>query len=349
MRRAYVAGACAARISRQTTSATATSTAQSSSARPVCCSTGISAGTGGAAEHGAHARGAASDQEAEPDQRPPRRGDGDRDDRGGGGEHQQQVERPGPAGRRAPRRGCACRRPCRSGCRAGCWRPGSRRPARRCRPRRTAPPTPSVSVWTYVVPIDGDQPEEHEDHHLAEPEVAVRLRAAGVEPGRDARRPGRPRPATRRWWRRAPGPATPATPNARNAARFTARGGRRPGADQPHRADPVVVGAADAVGVVVGVVDRDLEGQAHDEREQRLPPDDAVDVRRDAGAGEDRGRRRPGGCADARRRASRRGWPPEDSSRLARCSPRVVGLRKRSAARAAGWMPIAASDDDGRR
>ncbi len=34
----------------------------------------------------------------------------------------------------------------------------------------------------------GDQPEEHEDEHLTEPEVAVRLRASGVEPAGGDRR-----------------------------------------------------------------------------------------------------------------------------------------------------------------
>ena len=40
-------------------------------------------------------------------------------------------------------------------------------------------------------------------------------------------------------------------------------------ADEPHRADPVAVGAADAVGVVVGVVHADLEADRHDERQER--------------------------------------------------------------------------------
>ena len=61
---------------------------------------------------------------------------------------------------------------------------------------------------------DRDQPEEDEDDHLAETEVAVGPRAAGVEPGGERRRPARPRPATRRSWRRAPARPTAATPNA---------------------------------------------------------------------------------------------------------------------------------------
>ena len=77
-------------------------------------------------------------------------------------------------------------------------------------------------------------------------------------------------------------PATAATPNAANAAAFTEPGVGEPGADQPHRADPVGVGAADAVGVVVGVVDADLQREPHHESEQRLPPDRVAVVRRHA-------------------------------------------------------------------
>ena len=153
-------------------------------------------------------------------------------------------------------------------------------------------------------------------------------------PGRRRRRPSpRPGRGSRRAWSRrcrttrpaptpAPtatshhaveaastSPATPATPKARNAARFTAPGRGGAGADQPHRADPVGVGAADAVGVVVGVVDRDLERQAHDQREQRLPPDRVVDVRRDAGAGERPARPPRAGSAAVRRPATDRGSP----------------------------------------
>ena len=154
-----------------------------------------------------------------------------------------------------------------------------------------------------------DQPEEHEDHHLAEAEVAVGPRAAGVEPRGEHADRARPRPATRRWWRPAPGRPRAATPNARNAARLHRARGRGPGADEPHRADPVGVGAADAVGVVVGVVDRHLQRQADHQGEQRLPPDRArrrTPRRRCRPA---RGRPPRAGCADGRRRATGRGLP----------------------------------------
>ena len=51
-------------------------------------------------------------------------------------------------------------------------------------------------------------------------------------------------------------------------------GGASPDADEPHRSDPGVVGAADAVAVVVGVVHADLEGEAHDEGQRQPPPRD---------------------------------------------------------------------------
>ena len=64
--------------------------------------------------------------------------------------------------------------------------------------------------------------------------------------------------------------------------------GRQPRADQAHRARPVVVGAADAVGVVVGVVDADDQRDRDDQRQQRLPPHRGVQPGRRAGAGDDR-------------------------------------------------------------
>ena len=50
-----------------------------------------------------------------------------------------------------------------------------------------------------------------------------------------------------------------------------ARGGQ-PGADQPDGAGPVVVGAADAVGVVVGVVDTDDQRDRNHKGQSRFPP-----------------------------------------------------------------------------
>ena len=53
--------------------------------------------------------------------------------------------------------------------------------------------------------------------------------------------------------------------------------------------DPLVVGAADAVGVVVGVVDPDLQGQGHDEGEHGIRPDDVTGLVGGTGADEDGG------------------------------------------------------------
>ena len=61
-------------------------------------------------------------------------------------------------------------------------------------------------------------------------------------------------------------PARAATPKQVNAAGFTERGLGEPGADQPERPDPDGVRAADPVGVVVGVVDADLQGQRDHQR-----------------------------------------------------------------------------------
>ena len=94
-----------------------------------------------------------------------------------------------------------------------------------------------------------------------------------------------------------------------NAAVFTARGRGDPAADQPQRADPVVVGAADAVGVVVGVVHADLQQQRR--RPARAAPSTRPPRRSHtaiAGAGE---HRRDGGRQGARSRAGDplAGWP----------------------------------------
>ena len=69
----------------------------------------------------------------------------------------------------------------------------------------------------------GDQPEEHEHEHLAEPEVAVGLRAAGVEPGgeRSPPAPTSEQPPRRRRRQRQPGDARRRRRQP-NAARLTA-------------------------------------------------------------------------------------------------------------------------------
>ena len=70
----------------------------------------------------------------------------------------------------------------------------------------------------------------------------------------------------------------PAAANESSAGELDVAGRREPLADQAHRADPGLVGAADAVGVVVGVVHPDLQRQGDDEGEDAegdvRPPDE---------------------------------------------------------------------------
>ena len=142
-----------------------------------------------------------------------------------------------------------------------------------------------------------DQAEEDEDHHLAERRGSRRAscrRCRTTRPGSTTTPTATSHHAV---VAASTSPATAATPKARNAARLTARGVAQPRADQPHRADPVVVGAADAVGVVVGVVDADLERQRRP-RGRAAPsttrPRRRTPRRRCRRA---RGRRRRAGCA----------------------------------------------------
>ena len=101
-----------------------------------------------------------------------------------------------------------------------------------------------------------------------------------------------------------PRPASPATAKQIKAARLTAAGRGQAGADQPQRPDPLGVGAADAVGVVVGVVDPDLQGEADDQGEQRRPPGGSARRRRPAACRRAPARPRRAGSAAGRRRAT---------------------------------------------
>ena len=137
--------------------------------------------------------------------------------------------------------------------------------------------TPSESAGLGVGGAEhGDEPEEHEDEQLAEPGVSVRPGPAGVEPGgHDGRRAHRQQP---------PAAAQGDQGQARDGGdaerqegrRPDRRGPRQPRTGEPQRAHPVGVGAADAVGVVVGVVDPhlqcegDQQGQQGPQRAQAL-------------------------------------------------------------------------------
>src|SRR5699024_10988722 len=64
-------------------------------------------------------------------------------------------------------------------------------------------------------------------------------------------------------------------------------------ADEPYRADPLLVGAADAVAVVVGVVDADLQTRGDEQGEQREPELGPLLLQADVAVG-----RRGGGTDD---------------------------------------------------
>ena len=107
------------------------------------------------------------------------------------------------------------------------------------------------------------------------PRPGRRSRRAGDRRCRTSRPAGRPRPPAGATSEVAQARARPATrPRRRttNAARLTAAGRGQAGGHQPDRAHPGVVGAPDAVGVVVGEVGADLDGQGHHQRAQRAPP-----------------------------------------------------------------------------
>ena len=124
-------------------------------------------------------------------------------------------------------------------------------------------------------------------------------------------------------------PASAATEKHRNAALRTAVGRGQPRPDQPHRADPLVVGAADAVGVVVGVVDADHQRDGDDQREQRPHRLHRPRADRRAGADEhrgDRGRQRPRPRPRDPLADARHGLRLCESDRPGRCSgPLLAG------------------------
>ena len=340
MRPAYVAAR---------TSAAATSTAQASSARPVCWRTGTRAGPV-APPRTVRTAGRGQHQEAQADQqRPPGGRHRDGDDRRRGGER--------PAARRARGSGrspSSHREGALAGHRVGRDvaqvvgdqdRAGQRADADRGVQRR---PLPGLGLDVRRAD-DRDQPEEHEHHHLAEAEVAVGLRAAGVEPGRQhADRADRDQPPGGRRREHQPGDRRDAEGEERRPLHRAGRGRARP--DQPHRADPVGVGAADAVGVVVGVVDRRPGAPGSTtSASSAFHQHGLVDVRRDAGAGEHRATRRGegararaceplrGGRHEPQIQARPAGYVSARESR-AGTTREVVGV-----ARSAGWPPTTPS------
>ena len=125
----------------------------------------------------------------------------------------------------------------------------------------------------------GDQAEEHEHEQLAEAEVAVGLRAAGVEPAAAiAAAPTSEQPPRRGRREGQAGDRGDAERQQRRPLHRCRPG--EPGGHEAHRADPDVVGAAHAVAVVVGVVHADLRARRHDQRSDDAPPHDRRPARR---------------------------------------------------------------------
>ena len=141
------------------------------------------------------------------------------------------------------------------------------------RDRTTPPRLLRHGVCLHVRRTDRrDEAEEHEDEQLSEPGIAVRTPSAGVGPrGHDARGAHQQQPPVARAHddRSAGdrGDREPREGDRQHRARCgLARGGEAGGADA------LVVGAADAVAVVVGVVHTDLQGDRHDQAAQRDHP-----------------------------------------------------------------------------
>jgi hypothetical protein len=143
----------------------------------------------------------------------------------------------------------------------------------------------------------GHQAEVDEDEDLPQPEVAVGVGAAGVEPtgGDAAEADGHQPPPDRRGQRQAGGAGQRERDDRRRP--HLARGGEARGGE-PHRAHPLVVGAPDPVGVVVGVVGAHLDEDRHRQRAGGPPPQDPAGGGdpADGGAHRDRDGRRGQGA-----------------------------------------------------
>ena len=168
---------------------------------------------------------------------------------------------------------------------------GEQDPARRQADGQRTPPRDRRHGFVLHVGAAerGDEAEEHEHHHLAESDVAVRLRPAGVGRGGDERgRPDEQQPGIHDE-RQSTAPTTAAIRERDDCGAAHRRGCRESARDEADGAAAVGVGAAHAVGVVVGVVDADLQRERDDERGERPPPADRPVER--AGRGPDEHRR----------------------------------------------------------
>ncbi len=112
----------------------------------------------------------------------------------------------------------------------------------------------------------GDETEEHKHEHLPETEIAVGGGPSRVTPpsGDADHADGDQPPRDHRRESKAGSARDPKGQQGRSADMT----GWNPASDEPQRTDPIVVGAPNSVAVVVRVVHRDLQGEAHHERER---------------------------------------------------------------------------------
>ena len=244
---------------------------------------------------------------------------------------------------RAGRPGCACRPGVGRDVAQVVERRASRRPARR-RARATSDSGPVTRpACEYACRITATRPKKTKTEISPSPRSRTGAdRRCRTRPRR--RRRHRPRPATSAGERREhePGDTRPAEGSERRRTSPPGRRGPRP--DQAERADALVVGAADAVAVVVGVVDADLQGQRDEQRpaaRQATAPSPAAATpvptkTGDRAAGRVRGRAPATHCADVATRcsltrASRPGPPGPACRRPAAAGGQYVQPRVRAA------------------
>ncbi len=127
-----------------------------------------------------------------------------------------------------------------------------------------------------------DQTEEDEHRDLAQPQIPVGLLATGVQPrARDAHPADDDQPRRADDGQRQAGRRRDPEAHQGRGEHRTRR--RQSGSDQPQGTCSNVVGAADAVGVVVGVVDPDDHRDSDDHCQQGFPPHRTVQPGRGTG------------------------------------------------------------------
>jgi hypothetical protein len=121
----------------------------------------------------------------------------------------------------------------------------------------------------------GHQPEEDEDQHLAEAEVAVGVLASGIGPTRQpAEEADRNEPVGDPDGQDESGHARHS--EGRKGGKLHLSHRRQLAGDETDRADANLVGAAHAIGVVVDVVGADLQAERDHQRQERVHDGEAV-------------------------------------------------------------------------